>query len=67
MERLRIRIPPLNYVCVVESCRERTSSLLCFRCIARLNARMRQEMPPTALSGKPEVRHRTPFCGDLSC
>lgn len=64
---MRIRIPPLNYVCIVESCRNRTASLLCTACIARLHARMRQEVPPTALPSQPEIRHRTPLRGDLSC
>lgn len=67
MERLRIRLPPLNYVCIVESCSGKTSNLLCVNCITRLHARMRQEMPPAALAHKPEIRHRATLRGDLSC
>ena len=64
---MRIRIPPLNYVCIVESCRNRTSSLLCTACIARLHARMRQEVPPATLPREAEVRHRTSLSSNLSC
>lgn len=67
MERLRIRLPPLNYVCIVESCSGKTSNLLCLRCIARLHTRMRQEVTTATLADKPEVRHRATLRGDLSC
>ena len=64
MERLRIRIPRLNYACIVESCSGRTSDLLCVRC---LNARVRKEMATTALPRQPEVRHSPALRGHLSC
>ncbi len=67
MEQLRIRIPRLNYTCIVESCREKTSDLLCVKCLIRLHARVRQEVPTTALTNQTEVRHRASLRGDLSC
>jgi hypothetical protein len=64
MERLRIRLPPLNYVCIVETCSGKTSNLLCLKC---LHTRVRQEMPPATLAHKSEIRHRATLRGDLSC
>lgn len=67
MERLRIRVPLLNYVCIVESCSGKTSNLLCIPCIARLDARVRQEVTTATLARQAEIRHRATLRGDLSC
>jgi hypothetical protein len=67
MDRLRIRIPPLNYVCIVERCREKTSELLCVKCLVRLHARVSKEVTATTLAYEAEIRHRATLRGHLSC